>query len=427
MQASSLCTSSICAGITIALLGACGRVSVGPDSGNDIDVVPIYDALPATFTVSGTVTGFAGRDMVLQLNGTNDLAIDADGTFSFAAALEDGTAFTVDVLSSPICPERRCTLVNESGTLSGANVTNVVVFCVEPTYRLATHSWGDDSIRLTNDVQALADGSTATPRILTGNLTGLDEPTQDSIALDTPRDLIYAPTGSSVHVWDSASSVAGNVAPTRKISIPLVTELLAAELDVARDRIYVSGGAHFLYALDNASTLDGPVTPSATITLSYRIGTISLDRINDRLFVSGKTDNRVFVFDNASTLTSASSPDRTITWEGFWGPKTVAIDGCNDRLYLGSRVNIVAFDNASTLDGAVGLEADSQAQYRNDGCMSAAIDTQGRLYVWPDSAQAVRIFNSPETWSGDVTPTIEIDKTISGVVNKGSSIDVVSY
>jgi 6-phosphogluconolactonase len=43
-----------------------------------------------SYTVSGTVTGLAGTGLVLEVNGSQSLAVGANGTFSFPGALRAG-------------------------------------------------------------------------------------------------------------------------------------------------------------------------------------------------------------------------------------------------------------------------------------------------------------------------------------------------
>ena len=84
-----------------------------------------------TFSVFGNLTGLAaGASVTLQNNGGDDLTLTADGGFSFATALTDGSAYSVTVLTQPTSPSQTCTVTNGVGTLAGANVTNVGVTCV---------------------------------------------------------------------------------------------------------------------------------------------------------------------------------------------------------------------------------------------------------------------------------------------------------
>ena len=60
--------------------------------------------LPA-YSIGGTVSGLAGSGLVLQNNGGDDLAISADGSFTFATPLVDGSSYEVTVLTQPTQPQ----------------------------------------------------------------------------------------------------------------------------------------------------------------------------------------------------------------------------------------------------------------------------------------------------------------------------------
>ncbi|MEM1081787.1 MAG: choice-of-anchor D domain-containing protein, partial [Pseudomonadota bacterium] len=81
------------------------------------------------FTVGGTVSGLNGSGLVLQNNGGDDLTITGNEPFTFTTPLDDGTAYNVTVLVQPTDPSQTCTVKNGSGTLAGADVTNVEVTC----------------------------------------------------------------------------------------------------------------------------------------------------------------------------------------------------------------------------------------------------------------------------------------------------------
>ena len=82
-----------------------------------------------TFSVAGTVSGAAaGHTVELQNNGVNTLTVVADGNFQFPP-LADGSAYAVSVSAQPA--GQTCTVSNGSGTVSGANVTDVAVKCVD--------------------------------------------------------------------------------------------------------------------------------------------------------------------------------------------------------------------------------------------------------------------------------------------------------
>jgi hypothetical protein len=82
-----------------------------------------------TYTVGGDVSGLEGSGLALSLNGAETLPLVADGVFTFAGALPDGAAYEVTVATQPEGPAQTCVVNNESGTIAGANVTNVEVVC----------------------------------------------------------------------------------------------------------------------------------------------------------------------------------------------------------------------------------------------------------------------------------------------------------
>jgi hypothetical protein len=88
-----------------------------------------YRALAAgPFTVGGTVTGLSVGDSITLLdNGGDDLTLNTNGTFTFATPLADGQTYSVTLYTTS--GQVACTFTNGSGTISGANVTNVAVSC----------------------------------------------------------------------------------------------------------------------------------------------------------------------------------------------------------------------------------------------------------------------------------------------------------
>jgi hypothetical protein len=81
------------------------------------------------FTVGGSVTGLTGSSLVLQLNRGNDLTLVSDGGFAFETALTNGAAYEVSIKTQPTDPAQACAVSNASGTVTGANVSNIAVSC----------------------------------------------------------------------------------------------------------------------------------------------------------------------------------------------------------------------------------------------------------------------------------------------------------
>ena len=105
--------------LTAIALAACG----GSDGGDP----------PAGYPVGGTVEGLAGGTSVtLQNNGSDDLALSANGSFSFATLQAANTAYVVTVKTRP--EGQSCTVIRGNGTATAA-VTDVRVSCVPTDIR----------------------------------------------------------------------------------------------------------------------------------------------------------------------------------------------------------------------------------------------------------------------------------------------------
>ena len=117
---------------------------------------------PTTYTVGGTVTGLTGS-VTLQNNSGDDIIKTTNDGFTFPAQA-DSSVYAVTVSSQPT--GQTCTVIDGSGTIATADVTNVAVTCVTdvvPTYSVSgnvsgltgsvtlQNNGGDDIIKTTND------------------------------------------------------------------------------------------------------------------------------------------------------------------------------------------------------------------------------------------------------------------------------------
>ena len=83
-----------------------------------------------TYTISGMISGLPdGSQLVLRNNKGDDLTVGANGNFSFAKALPDGSPYEVTLNSQRLQPKWTCTVGNAVGTLAGDDVTNVEIAC----------------------------------------------------------------------------------------------------------------------------------------------------------------------------------------------------------------------------------------------------------------------------------------------------------
>ncbi len=100
--------------------------AIGDDDDDDDDVVITYD-------VGGSVSGLDGT-LVLQNNGDDDLTLTDDGDFAFDTALVDGEDYAVTVLTDSA--GQTCEVTSGSGTVDGADVTDVTITCTDNFYTI---------------------------------------------------------------------------------------------------------------------------------------------------------------------------------------------------------------------------------------------------------------------------------------------------
>jgi hypothetical protein len=113
--------------LTAVFFTACG----GSGGGSSTSPPPP----PANFTIGGSISGLSGTGLVLQNNGGNNLSMSANGSFTFGAAIANGGAYNVTVLTQPANPTEICSVTNGGGS-AHADVTNVSVTCSTTTYRI---------------------------------------------------------------------------------------------------------------------------------------------------------------------------------------------------------------------------------------------------------------------------------------------------
>jgi trimeric autotransporter adhesin len=80
------------------------------------------------YTVGVAVSGLSGSGLVLQTNGSNNVAVTSGGNYTLAT-LESGSNYTITVMTQPTSPSQTCTITNDTGMVTNANVTGIAVSC----------------------------------------------------------------------------------------------------------------------------------------------------------------------------------------------------------------------------------------------------------------------------------------------------------
>jgi hypothetical protein len=187
--------------VASSLLAACSGVPGGAGSSS---------TGATSFAIGGTVSGLAaGSTGFVLANGTDNLSVTANGSFTFKNLVATGAMYNVTVFAPPT-PTQTCTVANNAGTAS-ANVTNVLVTC-----STGTASIGGSVTGLTGTGLVLQDitstGTAADDLTIVGNgsFTFKNAPTLGSTYTVTVLTQPTVPTQTCT-VTNGTGSAAANV------------------------------------------------------------------------------------------------------------------------------------------------------------------------------------------------------------------------
>lgn len=186
------------------------------------------------------------------------------------------------------------------------------------------------------------------------------QPGTQYLALDVPHDRLAGFSGfaKSVMIVDNVSS--GSCCAAPRFVSGAATGLkfvFQGAMDSNRDVIYALNNDSTIVAFGPASTISGNVAPLRSLTTSASVSGIALDSVNDKLFLSDSAGNAILIFDNASTLNGPLTPSRTISGAATLlnSPGPLALDN-SGRLIVASTQNparIAVFAGAATADGNI--------------------------------------------------------------------------
>jgi sugar lactone lactonase YvrE len=200
--------------LSVALmLAACGGGATGGAPGATA-------AGQLTFTVGGSVSGLSGT-VVLQDNLGDNLTITANGPFTFATKVADGSPYNVTVLTQPT--GLTCSVSSGGGKIASSNVGNVAVVCSKDAYNIGgTVSGLTGTVVLQDnngdDLTVTADGTfTFATKVDYGNpynVTVLTQPAGFTCSVSTGSGVVFANNvgNVAVHCSSKAYNLGGSVA-----------------------------------------------------------------------------------------------------------------------------------------------------------------------------------------------------------------------
>lgn len=182
----------------ITLLTACG----GGGGGNSVGNSPNNPENPATYRLSGALSGLNGSAVALVNNGRDAVSLSANGDFTFATELRDGDPYYVSVASQPA--GQVCSVAQGTGTIAGADVANVTVSC--QNLPPATYTVGGVISGLTGSGLVIANGASSLPISGDGGFTLLPAVSDGSTYNVT---ITTQPTGQQCTVIRATGTVSG--------------------------------------------------------------------------------------------------------------------------------------------------------------------------------------------------------------------------
>jgi N-acetylneuraminic acid mutarotase len=268
------------------LLSACG------DKGGNA-AAPV-----SSYNVGGTVSGLvSGASVVLQDNGTNDVAVSANGSFRFSAPVPSGSPFNVSVVVQP--QGESCSVNGGSGTVGNADV-QVAVTCTFGQFTVG----GNLSGLLTGNQLVIENANADSTTLSANGSFTFSSPIQTGAGyavtiLTQPQGQTCAVTnGSGTVVVDNITNVAINCAGNSYNVGGSVSGLRAGTgitvVDNGTDRRTVSNG-NFTFNTPLATGAAYAVTLAAqptgqTCTLANASGTVVASAVTD-IGVSCTTDS----------------------------------------------------------------------------------------------------------------------------------------
>lgn len=106
--------------------------TIGDDDVDDV----VVSCQTLHYNIGGVVSGLDAPGLVLELNNSDSLAVEADGAFVFPGSLPDASNWVVTVAAQPGPPAQTCTVGNGEGVLDGADVNDVTITCETNLYRV---------------------------------------------------------------------------------------------------------------------------------------------------------------------------------------------------------------------------------------------------------------------------------------------------
>lgn len=295
-----------------------------------------------------------------------------------------------------------------------------------PTNRLYVSSQSTNSIVRFNDGLG-ANGNIAPSATIVGAATTLDGP--QYLAFDPVHDRLFVANVGTVTVlgtiliFDSASTATGNVAPTRTIGGTVSGLISPSDVayDATHDALYVLDVTDILvYNSISTSTVNGDIAPNRDITVPFNLTAFCLDVTNDRLYATDAAANAVHIFDNISAQNGVVGASRTVggALTKLSVPFGVALDPTKNLVVSnsGGSGSITVYSAASVATGTSPLNVAPIATITGPATTLAnpaqiilnTVSTGGEMVVADSASGEVATFANVGASGGNTAPTRHI-------------------
>ena len=319
-----------------------------------------------TFSVGGTVSGLAGS-FVLQDNGGDALTISANGTFTFATPVAQGSTYAVTIQTQP--STQTCTVANGTGTLGAANVSAVSVTCSTNAYSVGgtvsglsgtvvIQDNGADSTALNTDGSFTFSSSVAEGG--TYSITVQTQPVAQSCTVVNGSGTMGGSNVTNVTVACTTNTTTLSVSATGTIPVNNGSGTLTVTntgTTYAAYNVYATLPPGWIAVTQDTSNCSSIAPNGGTCTLTFTSAAPYVAQggivINGDNITSQPTTALAFTIDDylvfsVDSLTSASVIDTADLATAQWGTINIAVGVAAQSLTDGA-------SNTSAITGTVGV------------------------------------------------------------------------
>ena len=282
----------------------------GTVNGANVENVTVTCSDVSTYTIGGTLTGINGT-LVISNNGVDELTITENGPFTFSIPLANGSPYDVKIVSQP--DNEICSIENGSGMISGANITNIEISCMQiPSNADRYFATGSEDPSILYQFQ-----SNLSLNALSTNGFGVNH---------TVVGLAYNPFSKKIYAYSKGTASLLEVSSTTGVA----TEIGALEINI--NDLAFDKNTKKLYAVEaSLGVLVQLDTTNAEISQVFQsddlktIEGLAFDPVNDKLY--GTSANQKLLRIDIGLNTATEVGTTTSTYKGL------AFDDDTQKLY----------------------------------------------------------------------------------------------